>query len=499
MYEILKKNFNYSKFKPHQLEIIEASISDKDVLAILQTGHGKSLCYQFLSFVVPGIIIIISPLKSLIYDQVNYLRDKHISVEYLTSDQSDDDKIIIYEKCQNIPGLLLYTTPETIEKNVTFGNVIDDLYKNDKISRIVVDEVHCICTWGHDFRPAYLYLKHWRLQYPKIPISAFTSTATKYVESEIRYHLTLYKPLVIRGGYYRSNLQISVHKYSKQTLSEINTWIIDNNKDNCGIIYCHSKKSCDKVSNYLNRNGLHSNCYYAGLKDRNTVHDDWTNNKFPIIVATIAFGMGIDKRNVRFIIHYNMPQSLENYYQEIGRGGRDGERCDCRLYYSFRDKIIYQKMLPKSNTYWSKYRKIMQMFFYANNNVDCRHTQLCHYLGEMNTGTCNVHCDNCLSDDVFSIKEISRYLSEIYTVLLKYENVTLNLNKTICYLYRELNITDIDKKVYLERIMIWLIEHNYLEYQYTQSITGVDEIIIITDLYRKYINNVKIEFINVIM
>ena len=156
-------------------------------------------------------------------------------------------------------------------------------------------------------------------------------------------------------------------------------------------------------------------------------------------------------------------------------------------------------MLPKSNTYWDKYRKIMQMLFYANNQVDCRHSQLCHYLGEMNTDRCTLYCDNCLSNNTMSSKEITTDLSEIYTVLLKYENVNLNLNKTICYLYRELNIKDIDKKVYLERIMVWLIEHNYLDCQYNQTITGVDEIITITDLYRKYIDHVKKEFIDVIV
>ena len=496
--EILKKRFHLHNLKKYQDIIIRESLEDKDIFAILQTGYGKSLCYQFLSLFVKGIIIIISPLKSLIYDQYHYLKKIKIPVEYLTSDLDDETKQNIYNACRITDGLLLYTTPETIQKNNLFNELLHRLYEIDKISRIVVDEAHCISTWGHDFRPAYLYIKQWRLYFPKIPISVFTSTATRFVEKDISYHLSLYKPIIIRGGYYRSNLKLTVKKYSAFSLQEISDWINHTYHDSTGIIYCHSKKTCLKVSQYLNNHSLQSQCYYSNIKNKDDLHDKWKNGEFLIMVSTIAFGMGIDKQDVRYIIHYNMPLSLENYYQEIGRGGRDGLPCECIMYYSMRDKIVYQKMLKNTYRYWTNYRKMMQVLFYAENKVDCRHRQLCNYLGDDEAFSCENKCDICILKKKTTSLDITKYVNHIFTILTKYENIDIDLNKILYYTYCELHIKDMKEKVLLERVIRTLLDDKYIQVNYIQLIDQIKESVVITELYKKCIEKKGKKMIDVI-
>ena len=492
MEEKLKKIFNFSIFKDFQKEIITHSLDEYDIFAILQTGSGKSLCYQFLSLYLKGIILVISPLKSLIYDQIKYLQDKSIPVDKITGDQTDEEKKIIYKKCNTIPGLLLYTTPETLQYNVYFQDVLIELYKNNIFSRIVIDEAHCISSWGHDFRPSYLYLKKWRLQFPEIPISAFTSTAIPFVQHDIHYHLSLYSPKLISNSYFKSNLRLFVYPYSKDSLCDIKNWILKNYTNKTGIVYCHSKKTCIKISDYLNQNGLQSTYYYSGIKDRYNIQDKWKNNEIKIIVATIAFGMGIDKKDVRFIIHYNTSQSIENFYQEIGRGGRDGLLCDCRLYYSIRDKIIYDKMIQNKSMYWSKRRKILQMLFYSMNQVDCRHKQLCQYLGDSNLSACKNMCDNCILSLKKDRLECSEDICLIYKILKAYQSVGINIQKLTSHVYRKKKIyTDIPYQLVIERIIIWLMNNKYIECQYKTDINGVKEEILITDIFHVYINNVS--------
>ncbi len=344
----LKEVFGFKSLRPFQQKVIDSVLLDDDILVISPTGSGKSLCFQLPALIQEGITIVLSPLRSLIYDQVKSLQSKGVPCELLNGDLKVSERARVYsELSKKIPEIkLLYSTPESMVCNDEIMVLIKNLHKKKLITRFVLDEAHCISTWGHDFRPNYLKVRNLRSEYPGVPIIALTATATKKVESDINDILDFRNPKLFKRSFLRENLNLEIRKKNKDTPKEISTLLKSKYNKQCGIIYAYSRKECEKLSGKLKDVGIEVDFFHAGLsaKKRNQVQTDWLENKIQVIVATIAFGMGIDKPDVRVVFHYNLPKSIEGYYQEIGRAGRDMEPSDCILYYSYQDKIIYEKM-----------------------------------------------------------------------------------------------------------------------------------------------------------
>ena len=431
---VLKDKFGYSSFRTPQKEIIMDALNNKDQLVILPTGSGKSICYQLPATIQKGITIVISPLKSLIIDQVANLKNKNIESDALYGDIGEVKKKIILDGmlCQNYSKNIIYTTPETLEKNGEFFENLKLLEKCGRLTRFVVDEAHCISMWGNDFRSSYRKLSDIKFNFKKIPIMALTATATEQTRNDIEHLLCLKKHKIYTISYFRPNLNIKVIKRTKigQTISEIVNNIKTIYTNQTGIIYCSSRKKCEELSSKFNENGIVTLPYHAGLsnKIRKKTQDMWKNDEVKVITATIAFGMGIDKDNVRFVIHFNMPFSIENYYQEIGRAGRDGLKSDCILYYNYQDKIMAEKLMRMSKINVSNHEKHIQhqvtkldkMINYAENIVDCRHCQVCNYLGELrclNNDICCESCNNCVNFKKNQLQKIN--VSDIAKLIFK--------------------------------------------------------------------------------
>ena len=454
---ILKNKFNFNKLRDFQEKVIHESVLNKDIIVLSPTSSGKSLCFQIPALLNPGVTIIISPLRSLIYDQVLNLKSKNIPSYFLSSDCGVKQRELLFDKLNSLKfstgntldnftkskidtekSLLVYTTPETLNTNIEFITILCDLRKINMLNRIVIDEAHCVSTWGHEFRPHYLKLKTLKEQFDNVPIIALTATATSKVEEDLKHILNLDNPKVFRKSYYRNNLVIKVKDKTgdKQTLEKMIDTINRYYSNKSGIIYCHSRKDCEKLTLQLNENGLNADFYHAGLnkKKRENIQEEWIKNNIQIIVATIAFGMGIDKPDVRFVIHMNMPQSLEGYYQEIGRAGRDGKISDCIIYYSSKDKIVYEKMLKKESPKSAKriehnkamLSKLQDVSNFFENIIDCKHFLLCNHFGEVvkpQIGFCKLKCDNCVKNkDNIIYKDITSLCVKLINIIIILKN-----------------------------------------------------------------------------
>lgn len=499
----LKEYFGYSSFRHPQKEIISDSLNNKDQLVILPTGSGKSICYQLPALIQKGVTIVISPLKSLIVDQVANLKNKNIESDALYGDIGELKKRFILDSmiCENYSKNIIYTTPETLEKNNEFFENLKLLEECGRLTRFVIDEAHCISMWGNDFRSSYRKLSDIKSNFKKIPVMALTATATKQTRSDIEHLLCLNKHKIYTISYFRPNLNIKVIKRGKviQTISEIvnNIKTIYNNQT--GIIYCSSRKKCEELSGKFNEQGIATLPYHAGLssKIRKETQDKWKHDEVKIITATIAFGMGIDKDNVRFVIHFNMPFSIENYYQEIGRAGRDGLKSDCILYYSYQDKILAEKLMRMNKT--SVYNnekhiqhqvtKLDKMVSYAENIVDCRHCQICNYLGELrclSKDICNESCCNCVNFkknllEKKNVTDIAKLIfkgimenkipkrSNIDTYFKNYSNFNQLAGK-----YFKLSIQESKKQLIqlYERVFTHLIVNKFIKEKYVLTKSG---------------------------
>lgn len=398
--ETLKTYFGYDTFREGQEKIVEAILTNRDVLAIMPTGAGKSICYQIPALILPGITLVISPLISLMQDQVKALNDAGIHAAFINSSLTENQISKALYLAASGRYKIIYVAPERLE-NYEFL----EFARNVEISMVTVDESHCISQWGQDFRPSYLKIVEFVKNLPKRPIvSAFTATATEEVKNDILCTLSLADPEVVITGFDRKNLYYSVENIRRK--DEFIMEYIEKHPTESGIIYCATRKNVDNLFELLFKRGVSVTRYHAGLTNetRKKNQDDFIYDRTPVIIATNAFGMGIDKSNVRYVIHYNMPQSMENYYQEAGRAGRDGGNSQCILLFSLQDVMIDRMLLDnkdfsdvdEEDEYLIRQRDIRRLQTMEGycKTTGCLRNYILEYFGEKTSGPCD-NCGNC--------------------------------------------------------------------------------------------------------
>lgn len=421
-YEVLKKYYGYHSFRTGQEVLIEGILCGRDAFGIMPTGAGKSVCYQVPALMMSGITIVVSPLISLMKDQVRALNEAGIHAAYINSSLTENQVVKALANAKNGRYKIVYAAPERL-----LTPRFLDFAMNVPISMITVDEAHCISQWGQDFRPSYRSILELVEQLPKRPVvSAFTATATDVVQSDIMNILQLRNPVHIVTGYDRKNLYFEVVQSNKKDGLIID--YIKRHEDESGIIYCSTRKNVEKVYDILVRQGISVTKYHAGLdaEVRKKNQDDFIYDEKKIVVATNAFGMGIDKSNVRYVLHYNMPQSMENYYQEAGRAGRDGEAAECILFYSPQDVVINRFLIdnrevradltPQEDVRLKErdHERLKQMAFYAKGKY-CLRRNILFYFGEQAPYKCN-NCSNCLSSHVVNMDYEDQYRTNVFTI-----------------------------------------------------------------------------------
>ena len=388
LYPTLKKYFGYDQFRPQQKEIITNVLEGNDTLVIMPTGGGKSICYQLPALLFEGVTLVISPLIALMKDQVDGLNANGIEAEYFNSSQDSLKQQEILDQVAQKKLKLLYVAPESL-------SALNDILKESYISCIAIDEAHCISSWGHDFRPSYQQLGFLKRSLPQTPIIALTATADKATRQDILEQLNIPNAQQFLSSFDRKNIKLEVRPAENRVKQILD--FVEKRREESGIIYCLSRKGTEKLAEKLQHKGIKATAYHAGLsfEDRSKVQEDFIFDKTKVVCATVAFGMGIDKSNVRFVIHYNMPKNIEGYYQEIGRAGRDGLASNALLFHTYADVIQLRRFTAGASNEDLQNAKLDRMKEFAE-ATDCRRKILLGYFGEYleeNCGNCDV-CEN---------------------------------------------------------------------------------------------------------
>lgn len=390
IHSTLKKYFGFENFRPRQEEIVKSILAKKDVLVLMPTGGGKSVCFQLPALLMEGTCVVISPLIALMKDQVEGLKANGISAAFLNSSLSAAEETEIIAQCAQNRIKLLYVSPE---KAIAISKTVLTTFP---VSMFAIDEAHCVSQWGHDFRPEYTQLNILRSLFPDIPLVALTATADRVTRKDITVQLGMQLPEVFISSFDRPNISLNVRTgvKEKQKIEEIGAFI-RKHKNQSGIIYCLSRKGTEEVSEKLKLQGINCGFYHAGMvpEERNRIQEAFINDEIPVIAATIAFGMGIDKSNVRWVIHFNMPKNMEGYYQEIGRAGRDGMPADTLLYYNLKDLVMLTQFARDSGQAELNLEKLRRMQQFAEASV-CRRKILISYFSEEYAHDCG-NCDIC--------------------------------------------------------------------------------------------------------
>ncbi|KAI3323613.1 hypothetical protein HD806DRAFT_93794 [Xylariaceae sp. AK1471] len=436
----LKDRFRMNGFRHNQLAAINATLSGKDAFILMPTGGGKSLCYQLPAVVnsgkTNGITVVVSPLLSLMHDQVEHLKALNIAAAAFNGETPPKEKKEIMDTLMDPKSdqilRLLYVTPEMINKSTAFLNGLSSLYRNKKLARLVIDEAHCVSQWGHDFRPDYKQLGNFRERFPGVPLMALTATATQNVISDVKHNLGIEECEQFTQSFNRPNLYYEISRKEKDNTATIASLINSKYAGKTGIVYTLSRKSAENIAQKLRDQGIAAHHYHASVesKEKARIQRDWQRGAIKVVVATIAFGMGIDKPDVRFVIHQSVPKSLEGYYQETGRAGRDGKPSECYLYFSYGDVTQLRKLIADGDGNDEQKERQRNMLgtvtAFCDNQSDCRRVEILRYFGEtFSKVECNATCDNCKSKDQFEQKDFTKYALAVLEIARSEGRVTL--------------------------------------------------------------------------
>lgn len=466
--EILKSVFGHDAFRSFQEEAVDTILHQKDLLMILPTGGGKSLCYQLPSLIMPGVTVVISPLLALMHDQVMALKANGVKAEMISSMQSPEEMDLVRFELLKGELKLLYIAPERFTSASFLG-----LLKQVKINFFVIDEAHCVSEWGHEFREDYRKLHLLRENFPSIGIAAFTATATPKVQTDISSALRLNAPVEIRGKIFRENLHVSVEPRIKDGRTQLLEFLKNFNNES-GIVYAFSRKQTESLAEFLQKKGVKAKPFHAGLD--NSVKEEtfraFVHDEIQVVVATIAFGMGIDKSNIRFVVHMSLPKTIENYYQEIGRAGRDGLDSEVLLLYSGSDMMMQREFieqLEESPYKQNAFNKLELIARYASAE-ECRHQYIANYF-EDDLSICKTKCDNCSTpagEKTDITIEAQKLLSSIYRTGQRFGQSYVidvlrgsSVEKILDNAHDKLSVYGIGKehsKAYWDRIMERLME-----------------------------------------
>jgi bloom syndrome protein len=443
----LKDVFKLKGFRPNQLETINATLAGKDVFVLMPTGGGKSLCYQLPAVIASGntrgVTVVVSPLLSLMEDQVQHLRKINVQALYLNGECSSDQRKMIFDAFrESRPDefiQVLYVTPEMLSNSASVVNALERLHSRGFLARLVIDEAHCVSQWGHDFRPDYKQLGEFRRRFEGVPVMALTATATQNVKLDVIHNLGMKGCEEYKQSFNRPNLHYHVRKKEKGILDDIGKLIKDKYAKKCGIIYCYSRKACEKVAETLRtKHNVKAQHYHAGMESdsKKNLQREWQEGVCHVIVATIAFGMGIDKPDVRFVIHHTLPKSLEGYYQETGRAGRDGLVSGCYLYYTYGDTNSMRRQIREGDGSQEQkarqYRMLSDVVAFCDNRADCRRAQVLRYFNEsFMADDCNETCDNCSSKATFVEQDFTDLAAAACRLISELRNQKVTLRQCI--------------------------------------------------------------------